>query len=414
MSCALALALTRRDDDDDDESAPADATRCPRSKLCSKAPKHVARCDKARSKNEREGTAMTSEEATRLAEAEGLTLSVDPSTPCGYRGVSHLANKSQPFKAQVPGGGTVNGKRHLGCGTSPHEAALIIARALGPAESAARQCQHRNRDGWLETEASELSAQEATRLSQAEGLTLRRSRGRAEFWAVSRAQAVGLQAVSTRWRADFTVGKTYATERAARDELERAGESAVSVLGPQSSGRDQTTGRSLGGLSSSRGTCYLGQFASAAGAALAIARRLRDDTCLAARVRSLQQQQLARGGAVGPARPRKPQARAPSWLLPADRATWRDEDGGEVGGEVELGDAGVSDDDEADEEGGADEGEDEVWASGVEVVEVVEVEAWSDDGVGESSDNHAVTWVQAELLDAAGVVGLAAADRAGA
>ena len=156
-------------------------------------------------------------------------------------------------------------------------------------------------------------------------------------------------------------------------------------------GSTARSGRSLGAITPS-GHLTLGSFASAEAAALALARRLRDDPALAACVQDLQQK------AVDRAQPdrrtgckrrracdtverasRASGARPPSWLLPGDHAAWCDERSDDPEG---LDDFGDDHNDMEGDEGG-------------EVVEVqeVEVEVWSDGDEGAD-----VTWVEAELL----------------
>ena len=78
---------------------------------------------------------MTAEQAAQIAEAEGLTLPVNPQAPCGYQGVHHKAlAHTNGFSARLPG---QKASRYVGCFGTPHAAALAIARKLGPAASAA-------------------------------------------------------------------------------------------------------------------------------------------------------------------------------------------------------------------------------------------------------------------------------------
>lgn len=75
----------------------------------------------------------------RLAEKEGLTLVLAPGTATGYKGVTvlhgtkPLAGCSKPYAAKVRLGGV---QKNLGTFTSAAEAALTVARRLGPAGSA--------------------------------------------------------------------------------------------------------------------------------------------------------------------------------------------------------------------------------------------------------------------------------------
>ena len=72
---------------------------------------------------------LTLEEVERLAAAEGLTLERTESTS-GFKGVSYDAGKkSKPYQAKPKIGGRSN---HLGMFVTAEEAALAIARFLGP------------------------------------------------------------------------------------------------------------------------------------------------------------------------------------------------------------------------------------------------------------------------------------------
>jgi len=96
---------------------------------------------------------LTAEEAVRQAKAEGLTLLRSDSST-GYKGVYFdSSSKSKPFKVEVWRGGKLV---YLGTFATAEEAALCYARSL-------------------EAQAPPLTAEEALRQAQAEGLTLRRS-----------------------------------------------------------------------------------------------------------------------------------------------------------------------------------------------------------------------------------------------
>ena len=166
---------------------------------------------------------------------------------------------------------------------------------------------------------------------------------------------------------------------------------------------DGITRRSLGAVGSN-GNLYLGSFSSAEAAALALARRLRDDPELAAHVHDLQQQAIHRAQqqAIRRAAPegRKRRravddgeassalgARPPSWLLPSDRAAWSDEPRrGERSDGLGDADNGGDDDDENDGEGG----------EGAVEVQAVEVEVWSDGD--DCADGEDATWVDAQVI----------------
>jgi hypothetical protein len=379
---------------------------------------------------------MTFETAKDIAEAEGLTLLTDGSLPCGYKGVyKRKKHSKKPFQADVPGG---KHTRYIGTFASPHEAALAIARVLGPADSAAIAGEHRNRAGWLMTEESELSHSDALRIAQEQGLTLLRTKGeRDKFWGVFHQSYYSTSTVA-RWRAEIKVAKDFAARRlagvggagggddgggddgggdASGGGIERRDERATTVStspasscfgvshSSHSSGVDERTGRSLGGLRGD-GWYYLGSFASAAGAALAIARRLKEDPVMAAHVQSLQQQQMARLEKRAPARgqtrkrgrpemghflPAPESRRPPSWLMPADRAAWFNEHGDDEGEAAEH-PAGGEVDEVSDEHDEHKQGEDEPWDE-LEL-EPVEVEVWSD----HSHDDDEATWVEAAAV----------------
>jgi hypothetical protein len=200
---------------------------------------------------------MTAEHAAQIAEAEGLTLLVNPQTPCGYQGVHHKAKAhTKGFSAHLPG---QKAAWYVGFFSTPHSAALAIARKLGPAGSAALAQERRNCAGWLITEMSEMSAPEARRLANEEGLTLRRSHGQpGKLWGVHQSTAV-----SERWTAAIRgVG-------AVDEAVTGAGPSSAAAATDGSTAR---SGRSLGVITSSGGL-NLGSFASAEAAALALARR---------------------------------------------------------------------------------------------------------------------------------------------
>ena len=72
---------------------------------------------------------MTAAEAHAAAAAEGLAL-VRAETPTGFKGVSRNSNSAiKPFKAQLRHGGR---DKHLGVFATAEEAALAVARFLGP------------------------------------------------------------------------------------------------------------------------------------------------------------------------------------------------------------------------------------------------------------------------------------------
>ena len=72
---------------------------------------------------------MTAAEAHAAAAAEGLAL-VPAENATGFKGVSrNKGGTSKPFKARAVG---TAGANHLGCFATAEEAALAVARFLGP------------------------------------------------------------------------------------------------------------------------------------------------------------------------------------------------------------------------------------------------------------------------------------------
>ena len=109
-----------------------------------------------------EPSPLTAEEALRQAEAEGLTLLRSKSSSTGYTGVRfNSSSKSKPYQAKVWRGGTVV---HLGTFATAEEAALCHARTPEVQEAAAAP-----------PAPQPLTAEEAVRQAEAEGLTLVRS-----------------------------------------------------------------------------------------------------------------------------------------------------------------------------------------------------------------------------------------------
>jgi len=106
---------------------------------------------------------LTAEEALWHAEAEGLTLLRSESSTSGYKGVIFRSGKSKPYKAHVYRGGK---EVHLGVFATAEEAALCYTRTPEAQAAAAAP-----------PEPPPLTAEEALRHAEAEGLTLRRSEG---------------------------------------------------------------------------------------------------------------------------------------------------------------------------------------------------------------------------------------------
>lgn len=114
----------------------------------------------------------TAEEIEAIAASEGLTLNVAPELKHGYRGIFFGADKklTRPWKAEIPGE-PLGSVKSVGYFRTKFEAALEIARRLGPKLSAERAAEKRNRQGWLVGD-KELSPQEALAAAAAESLTL--------------------------------------------------------------------------------------------------------------------------------------------------------------------------------------------------------------------------------------------------
>ena len=113
---------------------------------------------------------LTAEEALRQAEAEGLTLVRSESSSTGYKGVSfNNSMKIKPYHAKVQRGGT---QVTLGFFATAEEAALCYARTEGRAALAAAAAP---------PAPPPMTAEEALRQAEAEGLTLLRS-GKQQHW----------------------------------------------------------------------------------------------------------------------------------------------------------------------------------------------------------------------------------------
>ena len=177
---------------------------------------------------------LTLDEVKAKAAEENLTLLYDSANSTGFHGV-YLRNGLR-FRASILGKKT---PRHLGSFPTPQPAALAIARELGPQKSAVRASEPiRGSGGWVPSAERTMGAAEAIQLANEEGLILRRAQHHSGFWNVvpGRLLANGTQP----WRSH--------------------------VLGPDSK------------------LVYLGTYGCPEAAALAIARRLRDDPILRAHV----------------------------------------------------------------------------------------------------------------------------------
>jgi len=112
---------------------------------------------------------MTAEEALRQAEAEGLTLLRAESNSTGYRGVSFDSGMSNPYRTKVTRGSE---KVNLGTFTTAEEAALAYARTP---EAQAAVAAAAAAPPAAPPAPPPMTAEEALRQAEAEGLTLLRS-----------------------------------------------------------------------------------------------------------------------------------------------------------------------------------------------------------------------------------------------
>ena len=122
---------------------------------------------------------MTAAEAHAAAASEGLTL-LRAETATGFKGVYRNNSGSTPFKAQLWHGGRAN---QLGHFATAEEAALAVARFLGPAGVAASLAE----DAAKALEPAPMTASEAHAAAAAEGLTVVRAENPAGCKFVSRA-----------------------------------------------------------------------------------------------------------------------------------------------------------------------------------------------------------------------------------
>jgi hypothetical protein len=109
-------------------------------------------------------------QAHAAAAAEGPTL-VPAENATGFMGVSSSSSATKPFKAQASRGGR---QQHLGCFATAEEAALAVARFLGPEGVAAALAPP-------EPKPAPMTAAEAHAAAAAEGLALRRAENPAGF-----------------------------------------------------------------------------------------------------------------------------------------------------------------------------------------------------------------------------------------
>ena len=233
---------------------------------------------------------MTQDEVEQAAQAEGLTLVPNASAPTGYHGVAvNLESHSRPYRAQLPGRDNRKSGSggHVGYFASAHEAALAIARKLGPHKSAEMARQRRNCAGWEMIDAFELTSETARRIAAEEGLSLRRKHKSGDFWGVHEGAAL-----TPRWIAQIPVGPDFPIVEATQDCASSSAPHLGASLGdtPKWRSRDRVVHNGHKAKVCKDGTLYLGSHASAEAAALTVARRLRDDHKLLASVTKLQQE----------------------------------------------------------------------------------------------------------------------------
>jgi len=151
---------------------------------------------------------LTAEEALRQAEAEGLTLVRSESSSTGYKGVAFFdSNRSKPYQAKVKRGGKT---MSLGFFATAEEAALAVAR-----DSAAHAAApHPPASSAEPPPPLPMTAEEALRQAEAEGLTLLKSESSSTgYKGVSwqkRPEATPYQAKLRRGGQSVALG-TYAT-----------------------------------------------------------------------------------------------------------------------------------------------------------------------------------------------------------
>ena len=106
----------------------------------------------------------SAEAGVRLAEAEGLTLLRSEISSSGYKGVSFISDRPKPYQAKVRRGGKLV---TLGHHATAEEAALAYARTPEAQAAAAAAA--------VPAAPPPMTAEEALRQAEAEGLTLLRS-----------------------------------------------------------------------------------------------------------------------------------------------------------------------------------------------------------------------------------------------
>ena len=179
---------------------------------------------------------MTAEEAVRQAEAEGLTLLKSEASSTGYKGVTFSSSrcKSKPYKLQVQRGGKTV---HLGCYATPEEAALCYARTPEAQAAAAAPLK-----------PPPMTAEEALRQAEAEGLTLLRSEssnsGYKGVTFMSRCKSKHYQAQVTRGGKTVHLGRFTTAEEAALVVARASEAQAAASQPPAASSRKRKIAKS--------------------------------------------------------------------------------------------------------------------------------------------------------------------------
>ena len=178
---------------------------------------------------------MTAEKAVRQAEAEGLTLLKSEASSTGYKGVTFSSScESKPYKLQVQRGGK---QVHLGRFATPEEAALCYARTPEAQAAAAAP-----------PKPPPMTAEEALRQAEAEGLSLLRSAssnsGYKGVTFMSRCKSKHYQAQVTRGGKTVHLG-IFATAEEAALVVARASEAqAAAPQPPAASSRKRKVAKS--------------------------------------------------------------------------------------------------------------------------------------------------------------------------
>ena len=180
---------------------------------------------------------MTAEEALRQAEAEGLTLLRSESSNTGYRGVGFTSGRAKPYHARVWRGGE---NVSLGFFTTAEEAALAFARTPEAQAAVAAAA--------APPEPPPMTAEEALRQAEAEGLTLLRSEssnsGYKGVTFMSRCKSKHYQAQVTRGGKTVHLGRFTTAEEAALVVARASEAQAAASQPPAASSRKRKIAKS--------------------------------------------------------------------------------------------------------------------------------------------------------------------------